>query len=67
MTKKLQAKANSGKGEIFQRMMFGRAESLEIKIFDSGRFRKIYMTLIVCGQMMKEMTKDCLHPIIKPH
>ena len=65
MIKKLQAKANSGKGEIFQRMMFGRAESLEIKIFDSGRFRKIYMTLIVCGQMMKEMTRECLHPITK--
>ena len=64
MTKKLQAKANSGKGEIFQRVMFGRAESLEIKDF---RLRKIYMTLIVCGQMMKEMTKDCLHPITKPH
>ena len=64
MTKKLQAKANSGKGEIFQRVMFGRAESLEIKDF---RLRKIYMTLIVCGQMMKEMTKECLHPITKPH
>ena len=64
MTKKLQAKAKSGKGEIFQRVMFGRAESLEIKDF---RLRKIYMTLIVCGQMMKEMTKECLHPITKPH
>ena len=64
MTKKLQAKANSGKGEIFQRVMFGRAESLEIKDF---RLRKIYMTLTVCGQMMKEMTKECLHPITKPH
>uniref|UniRef100_A0A8C6FGN8 Uncharacterized protein n=1 Tax=Moschus moschiferus TaxID=68415 RepID=A0A8C6FGN8_MOSMO len=30
-----------------------------------GRCRKIYMTLIVCGQMMKEMTKECLHPITK--
>ena len=48
----------------FQRVMFGRAESLEIKDF---RLRKIYMTLIVCGQMMKEMTKECLHPITKPH
>ena len=38
MTKKLQAKANSGKGDIFQRVMFGRAESLEIKDF---RLRKI--------------------------
>ncbi|XP_061242235.1 zinc finger protein 677-like isoform X4 [Bos javanicus] len=38
MTKKLQAKANSGKREIFQRVMFGRAESLEIKDF---RLRKI--------------------------
>ena len=38
MTKKLQAKANSGKGEIFQRVMFGRAESLKIKDF---RLRKI--------------------------
>ena len=64
MTKKLQAKANSGKGEMFQRVMFGRAESLEIKDF---RLRKIYMTLIVCGQMMKEMTKECLHPITKLH
>ena len=64
MMKKLQAKANSSKGEIFQRVMFGRAESLEIKDF---RLRKIYMTLIVCGQMMKEMTKECLHPITKPH
>ena len=33
MTKKLQAKAKSGKGEIFQRVMFGRAESLESKDF----------------------------------
>ena len=64
MTKKLQAKANNEKGEIFRRVMFGRAESLEIKDF---RLRKIYMTLIVCGQMMKEMTKECLHPITKPH
>ncbi|KAB0340013.1 hypothetical protein FD755_024818, partial [Muntiacus reevesi] len=31
--KKLQATVNSGKGEIFQRVMFGRAESLEIKDF----------------------------------
>ena len=38
MTKKLQAKANNEKGEIFQRVMFGRAESLEIKDF---RLRKI--------------------------
>ena len=38
MMKKLQAKANSGKGQIFQRVMFGRAESLEIKDF---RLRKI--------------------------
>ena len=67
MMKKLQAKANSSKGEIFQRVMFGRAESLESKDFASGRSRKIYMTLTVCGQMMKEMTKECLHPITKPH
>ena len=33
MIKKLQAKADSGKGEIFQRVMFGRAESLESKDF----------------------------------
>uniref|UniRef100_A0A8C6FGB6 Uncharacterized protein n=1 Tax=Moschus moschiferus TaxID=68415 RepID=A0A8C6FGB6_MOSMO len=39
--------------------------SLKSKIFTSGRCRKIYMTLIVCGQMMKEMTKECLHPITK--
>ena len=64
MIKKLQAKADSSKGEIFERVMFGRAESLEIKDF---RLRKIYMTLIVCGQMMKEMTKECLHPITKLH
>ena len=38
MIKKLQAKANSGKGAIFQRVMFGRAEILEIKDF---RLRKI--------------------------
>ena len=31
-------KSKSGKGEIFQRVMFGRAESLEIKDF---RLRKI--------------------------
>ena len=67
MIKKLQAKADSSKGEIFERVMFGRAESLESKDFASGRSRKIYMTLIVCGQMMKEMTKECLHPITKPH
>ena len=33
MTKKLQTKASSGKGEIFQRVMFERAESLESKDF----------------------------------
>ncbi|XP_052512832.1 zinc finger protein 665-like [Budorcas taxicolor] len=33
MIKKLQAKADSSKGEIFQRVMFGRAESLESKDF----------------------------------
>ena len=38
MIKKLQAKADSGKGEIFERVMFGRAEILEIKDF---RLRKI--------------------------
>ena len=40
MIKKLQAKANSGKGEIFQRMMFGRAESLEIKDFRLGKIQE---------------------------
>ena len=66
MIKKLQAKADSGKGEIFQRVMFGRAESLEIKDF---YLRKIQESIhdFDCGQMMKEMTKDCLHPITKPH
>ena len=38
MIKKLQAKADSSKGEIFRRVMFGRAEILEIKDF---RLRKI--------------------------
>ena len=38
MIKKLQAKADSSKGEIFERVMFGRAEILEIKDF---RLRKI--------------------------
>ena len=33
MTKKLQAKENSGKGEILQRVMFGRAETYETKDF----------------------------------
>ena len=33
MTKKLQAKGNSGKGEILQRVMFGRAETYETKDF----------------------------------
>ncbi|XDA83796.1 hypothetical protein R6Z07M_013640 [Ovis aries] len=33
MTMKLQAKGNSGKGEIFQRVIFGRAETSEIKDF----------------------------------
>ncbi|XP_043291536.1 zinc finger protein 860-like [Cervus canadensis] len=33
MIKKLQVKANSGKGEIFQRVMFGKTECLEIKDF----------------------------------
>ena len=33
MIKKLQAKADSSKGEIFERVMFGRAESLESKDF----------------------------------
>ena len=31
MTMKLQAKGNNGKGEIFQRVMFGRAKTHEIK------------------------------------
>ena len=39
---KLQAKGNSGKGEIFQRVIFGRAETSEIKDFfpqeDTGKF-----------------------------
>ena len=66
MMKKLQAKANSGKGQIFQRVMFGRAESLESKDF---RLRKIQEDIhdidIICGQKMKEMTKECLYPITK--
>ena len=66
MTKKLQAKANSGKGEMFQRVMFGRAEILESKDF---RLRKIQEDIhdidIICGQKMKEMTKECLYPITK--
>ena len=66
MMKKLQAKANSSKGEIFQRVMFGRAESLESKDF---RLRKIQEDIhdidIICGQKMKEMTKECLYPITK--
>ena len=33
MTMKLQAKGNSGKGEIFQRVVFGRTETSEIKDF----------------------------------
>uniref|UniRef100_A0A4W2EK45 KRAB domain-containing protein n=1 Tax=Bos indicus x Bos taurus TaxID=30522 RepID=A0A4W2EK45_BOBOX len=33
MIKKLQAKGNSGKKEIFQRVVFGRAESHEIEDF----------------------------------
>ena len=40
MIKKLQAKADSGKGEIFQRVMFGRAESLEIKDFCLRKIQK---------------------------
>ena len=36
MIKKLQAKANSGKGEIFQRVMFGKAESVEIRFSPQG-------------------------------
>ena len=40
MIKKLQAKANSSKGEIFQRVMFGRAESLEIKDFCLRKIQK---------------------------
>ena len=56
MIKKLQAKGNSGKKEIFQRVVFGRAESHEIEDFSLERYRKICMILSVCGQMMKEMT-----------
>ena len=33
MTMKLQAKGNNGKGEIFQRVVFGRTETSEIKDF----------------------------------
>ena len=40
-------------------------KALKSKIFTSERSRKIYMTLIVCGGMMKEMTTECLHPITK--
>ena len=42
MIKKLQAKGDSGKEEIFQRVMFGRAESHEIEdVFpqkDTGKY-----------------------------
>ena len=41
MTMKLQAKGNSGKGELFQRVIFRRVETSEIKDFfpqeDTGK------------------------------
>ena len=40
MTMKLQAKGNSGKGEIFQRVIFGRAETSEIKDFFLGKIQE---------------------------
>ena len=63
MTKKLQAKGNSGKGEILQRVMFGRAETYETKDFFLRKNRKLCMVLRVSGQLLKEMTKECLYPI----
>ena len=40
MTKKLQAKGNSGKGKNFQTVMFGRAETHEIKDFFLRKIEK---------------------------
>ena len=40
MIKKLQAKGNSGKEEIFQRVVFGRSKSREIKDFFLRKIRE---------------------------
>ena len=40
MIKKLQAKGDSGKEEIFQRVMFGRAESHEIEDYFLRKIQK---------------------------
>ncbi|XP_040108126.1 zinc finger protein 677-like [Oryx dammah] len=66
MIKKLQAKGDSGKEEIFQRVVFGRAESHEIEDYFLRKIQeKICMILSLCGQMMKEMTEKPLYPITK--
>lgn len=64
MTKKLQAKANSGKGEILQTVMFGRAETHEIKDFFLRKIETVH-GFSVCGQMMKEVTSEYLYPTNK--
>lgn len=65
MIKKLQAKGNSGKEESFQKVMFGRAKSHEIKDYFLRKIQENMYILSVCGQMMKEMTEERLYPITK--
>ena len=60
--KKLQAKTNSGKGEIFRRVMFERAESLDIKDFHLREIQENIHEFDICGQMMKEMTRNVYIP-----
>ena len=38
---------------------------MKSNMFSSGRYRKLCMILRVCGQIMKEMTKEYLYPIIE--
>ena len=43
----------------------GELKLMKLKIFSSGRYRKLWMVLRVCGQIMKEETTEYLYPRTK--
>ena len=65
MIKKLQAKGNSGKEEIFQRVMFGRAKSHEIEDFFLRKIQESMHDFECVWTDVKEMTEEPLYPITK--